>query len=29
MEKSKMANPEYLAKLKEGVETWKNWRIAH
>jgi hypothetical protein len=28
MEKSKMANPEPLAKLKEGVAAWKNWRIA-
>jgi hypothetical protein len=21
-----MANPEHLAKLKEGVEAWKKWR---
>ena len=21
-----MANPEHLAKLKEGVETWNKWR---
>jgi uncharacterized protein YjbI with pentapeptide repeats len=21
-----MANPEHLAKLKQGVETWNNWR---
>jgi hypothetical protein len=24
-----MANPEHLAKLKEGVEAWNKWRIAH
>jgi hypothetical protein len=26
-EKSKMANPEHLAKLKESVEAWNKWRI--
>ena len=26
--KSKTANPEHLAKLKEGVEAWNKWRIA-
>jgi hypothetical protein len=24
-----MANPEHSAKLKEGVEAWNKWRIAH
>jgi hypothetical protein len=24
-----MANPEHLAKLKEGVEAWNQWRIEH
>jgi uncharacterized protein YjbI with pentapeptide repeats len=24
-----MANPEHLAKIKEGVEAWKSWRIAN
>jgi hypothetical protein len=28
-EKSKMVNPEHLAKLKEGVAAWNKWRIAH
>jgi len=27
-EKSKMANPEHLAKLKEGVEAWNKMRQA-
>jgi hypothetical protein len=25
-EKSKMAKPKQLAKLKEGVEAWNKWR---
>jgi uncharacterized protein YjbI with pentapeptide repeats len=24
-----MANPEHLAKLKEGVEVWNKWRLQH
>jgi len=24
-----MANPEHLAKLKEGVEAWNKWRVEH
>ncbi len=24
-----MANPEQLAKLKEGVKTWNGWREKH
>jgi len=24
-----MANPEHLAKLQEGVETWNAWRAAN
>jgi len=24
-----MANPEHLAKLKEGVEAWNQWREEH
>ena len=24
-----MANPEHLAKLKEGVEAWNQWRNEH
>ena len=24
-----MANPEHVAKLKEGVKTWNGWREKH